>query len=52
MEISEYVGIDVSVTFLELVPLLLIKITLSFPVFCSVKCLYITVSVILSYKGS
>lgn len=39
MEISEYVGIDVSVTFLELIPLLLMKITLSFPVLCSVNCI-------------
>ena len=36
MEISEYVGIDVSVPFLELVSLLLMKITFSFPVLCSV----------------
>lgn len=36
MEISECVVIDVSVPFLELVSLLLMKITFSFPVLCSV----------------
>lgn len=36
MEISGCVVIDVSVPFLELVSLLLMKITFSFPVLCSV----------------